>query len=146
MKKIRILVLLILTVLIFSAPAQAASYRAGTVTGKQIVKELKKNFKLAKIETGGSSGVPNDFRASARFNDKKYKKYTIVVKIFDDAYDAASYKSIVDVGTLINESLGAKKKDLFYAFRVKTVCITFPKTIPLKYAKKYYTALKKIVK
>ncbi len=80
------------------------------------------------------------------FYDKKYKKTYCTVEVFEDAYDAATRVSYIE---LLNYEyyLADQKEDVpLCAFRYKNVVFRYPSTMPYKYAATYYKNIKKIVK
>ena len=151
MKKAKkILLSLFIFVLLFSLPAQAKSYKAENVTAKQIVTELKKSFSIKKVvvpkKKNTTIGEPNSYKTKINFYDKKYKKVYCSIEVFEDNYDAAQRCAYMQALSTLYATFGQKEDVPLVAYRYKNVVIRLNTNMPKSYAKKYYNALKKIVK
>jgi hypothetical protein len=146
----------------FTIPVQAKTYKASKVTSKQIVKELKKSFKIKDIydyeendwkaeddsDTDKSEYVeqPNTYIHKTNFYDKRYTTYCSV-EVYSDAYDAATriaelraYDSLCETFGVSNDTVG------MHNYRYKNIVIRLSNGMSQKESLKYYKKLKKIIK
>lgn len=151
MKKIKkifpVLVLIILAMSLHMT-AHAKTYKESKVTSKQIVAELGKKFKMFGVKTytkkndpnGGVLGEPNEYKSKTDFYDKKYRTKYCTVEVFADRYDAVYRQAYLRFLYSIDGS------ESMIMYRVKNVVIRLNNNMPSNYAKKYYYALKKMIK
>jgi hypothetical protein len=145
---------------VFTIPVQAKTYKASEVTSKQIVKELKKSFKIKDIydyeenDWKGSDGPdyssyaddPNYYNHKTDFYDERYSTYCSV-EVFSDAEDAATriaelrtYDYVCNIFNQSDDSVD------MHNYRYKNIVIRLSNGMSQKEALKYYKKLKKIIK
>lgn len=156
MKKVmRIVMTSLMILLLFSAPVQAKAkikrYKASKVTAKQICVELKKTIpSITKIKKYSAKGdmysTPNYYRSKANFTDKKYPYVYCTVEVYRDNYDAAMRLAYLSSLQFMYANFSWEEDIPLTAYRYKNVVVRVGSRIPLKYSKKYYNALKKIIK
>ena len=156
MKKVlfAVLIFTLLLAMPASAKAKVKSYKASKVTAKQIAKELKKTLPVTNVvviskknkEYTDIFNHPNLYKSKVNFYDKKYKKIYCTVEVFRNKYDAATRVAEIRALDYIYGTLDIAVDIPIQTFRYKNVVIRLNHDMPTSYAKKYYKALKKIVK
>lgn len=120
-----------------------------SMTAQQIVKALKKKMNIYKISTPtteGTTGEPNSYTSKVVFYDKKYNSVYCTVEVFEDCYDAAQRYSYIQTLSAFAGAFGLTEDTPLVPFRYKNVILRVNTSMPESYAKKYYTALKQVVK
>lgn len=146
---------------VFTIPVQAKTYKASEVTSKQIVKELKKSFKIKDIydmeenDWKDSDGTdyseykddPNMYNHKTNFYDERYSTYCSV-EVFSYAEDAATRIAELRAYDYLAETFTSLEADStgMHNFRYKNIVIRLSKGMSQKEALKYYKKLKKIIK
>lgn len=115
------------------------------MNAKQIVNALKKKMNIYRISTPTkyvTTGEPNSYTSKTIFYDKKYNSVYCTVEVFEDCYDAVQRCAYIQI---IGDLTGDESIPTV-AYRYKNVVVRVNTSMPNSYAKKYYTALKQIIK
>ena len=155
MKKIRCIIPLILSIIMILSVPLAASAEAGSddvtpLTAKQIVRQMKKSVPVGKVHKMKSSelitGRINQYTSKYSFYDKKLKKVYCTVEVFNNKDDAIRSAGYIDCLSQFYGTFGWTEDIPLMAFQYKNVVIRVGSKMSYKKAKKYYNAMKKIVK
>jgi hypothetical protein len=146
----------------FTVPVQAKTYSASKVTSKQIVKELKKSFKIKDIydyeendwkaeddsDTDKNEYVeqPNTYIHKTNFYDERYSTYC-TVEVYSDEIDAGTRIAELRAYDSLYNTFGQTDDSAnMHNYRYKNIVIRLSNGMSQKEALKYYKKLKKIIK
>lgn len=150
MKKALVVLLVAMMVLsVTVVQAQAKSYKAGKVTAKQIVTQLKKTCLVKKVFRADSvmdPKTPNVYKSKYNFTDRKYSKVYCTVEVFRDNYDAARRQAYMDTLSYVYNLFDVEEDIPLQAYRYKNVLLRVGSQMPLNRCLKYYNAIKKMIK
>ena len=149
-KALSMLLAVIMLFSITAVHAQAKTFKASSVTAKQIVLQLKKTGLVKKAYKPNSKEImdletPNAYQSKYNYMDKKYKEVYCTVEVFSDAYDAAMRQAYINTLSVLYGTFDQEEDIPLQAYRYKNVVLRVGSKMPLNRVLKYYNALKKML-